>query len=584
LTSEGITNGRDPAERLWALVDAGIAVSSQLDLITVLRSIVRTACEIIGTKYGAIGVIDSDGTALSNFIFHGVSDEERQAIGHLPVGRGLLGAVIDDPRPIRLDDIAADPRSVGFPQNHPPMTSFLGVPVQAKGNVFGNLYLTEKVSGASFTEEDERFAVALASQAAVAIENARLYAEAHRSERSARRRFRELELVQEIGAAMLGEFELTRLLRMITLRSRELVSADSSCIALHDESKTSFRVRMAAGRGASKLEGFVVPAEGSVSEYVTTTSRAQLLTDTRRLDGPAPKVADVVGARSAIFAPISDRGQNIGVLVVMSQLPDVFDDEDLFIVQRFADHASLALRNANTVAIELERTRMEVELRSEQVRAELRGQSLRAVIRAQEDERLRVARELHDSFGQTLASILLGLKIVEQQKTLADVRGRVADLREVTAEAAAEVRRISLELRPVALDDFGLVVALERLAREVEERGGPRVETDLGLADRFSHEVETVFYRVAQEALNNAVRCADASRISLSLAADAGQIRLAVEDDGVGFDPQSVDGEKLGIVGMRERAELIGGRLEVKSSPGAGTAVELTVPRARAGR
>ncbi len=578
MTSGGEKDTGDSAERLWALVDAGIAVSSQLDVVTVLRSIVDTACEVIGTKYGALGVIDAQGTGLSNFIFHGISDAESKAIGDLPVGRGLLGAVIDEAQPIRLDDLTADPRSVGFPPNHPPMKTFLGVPVQSKGSVFGNLYLTEKLSGERFTEEDIRLATALAAQAGVAIENARLYAGAHRSENAARRRFRELELVQEIGAAMLGEFEVTRLLRTITLRARELVSADSSCIALYDEPSKSFRVRTAAGKGAGKLEGISIPAEGSVTAHVSETARAILVSDTRDPDAAPSPIAEVVNARTAIFAPIFGREKSIGVLVVLSELAHVFDEEDLFIVQRFADHASLAVRNANTVAMELERTRMEGELESEHLQGELRRQTLRAVIRAQEDERLRVARELHDSFGQTLASILLGLKLVEQQKTLPDVRRRVADLRDVTSEAAAEVRRISLELRPVALDDFGLAVALDRLARDFEERGTVEIETHLAEA-RFAPEVETVFYRVAQEALTNASKHGGASRISLSLAESGDQLCLMVSDDGSGFDVQAVDGQALGIMGMRERADLIGGRLDVTSSPGEGTKVVLTAPK-----
>jgi signal transduction histidine kinase len=230
-------------------------------------------------------------------------------------------------------------------------------------------------------------------------------------------------------------------------------------------------------------------------------------------------------------------------------------------------------------ALELERARIESELEGSRVREELRRQTLRSVIRAQEAERLRIAQELHDSFGQMLASILLGLKVVEQQDTIADVRHRIADLRELTAEAAAEVRRIALELRPVALDDFGLSVALQRLARDAEERSEVTIDTDLLVETRFAREVETVFYRVAQEAITNALRHGRATRISLSLLEAGDRISLVVSDNGSGFNPGAVLGEALGIVGMRERADLIGGRLAVRSAPGEGTTVELVAPK-----
>lgn len=567
------------SERLWALVDAGVTLARELDIDSILRTIVTTACSVIRCRYGALGVVNADRTGLENFFYTGISEEERARIGDLPRGRGLLGVLIDEPHPLRLDDLASDPRRVGFPEGHPPMHSFLGVPVASKGHVFGNLYLTEKLDGGPFTAEDEMLAIALASQAAVAIENAHLYADAHRAEAEARRRLRELELVQEVGTAMLGEFEVTRVLRTITLRARELVAADSSAIALYDEERDCFRIRVAAGRSASMLEGLEIPPEGSITSTVSDSGMPLLVGDTEQVDGMSMWIADRARMRSMLLAPMLEHGSRSGVLIVTGETVDRFDDEDLFVVQRFADLGSLALRNARTVSIELEQTRMVAELDRAREREESRAQMLHAVIRAQEDERLRVAHELHDSFGQLLASVLLALKLVDQQRTLPEARARLADAREITAAAAGEVKRIALELRPASLDDYGLPAALRRLASDAQERSGVSVVTEIATEGRPSSVVETVVYRVAQEALTNALKYADASRISLSLAEVWGQMRLLVKDDGQGFELANVDGRGLGLIGMRERAHLVGGRLEIDSAVGAGTSVELVVPR-----
>ena len=244
--------GRD---RSWVLLDAIVSLSGELNLDVVLRRIVDVACRVIGAKYGALGVIDEQRTGLSNFVYRGITEEERERIGRLPVGRGLLGALIDDPRPIRLTEIGTDYRSVGFPANHPVMNSFLGVPVVSRGHVFGNLYLTEKIDGSEFSEEDEQLAVALASQAGVAVENARLYGSSMASEVSARRRLRELEVVQEIGAALLGELDPTRVLRKIVHEALDLMGASAAYVAMPDGTDDRLQIRVAAGRGTGAVEG-----------------------------------------------------------------------------------------------------------------------------------------------------------------------------------------------------------------------------------------------------------------------------------------------------------------------------------------
>ena len=373
----------DVDQRRRRLVEAGIAITSELSLDAVLQTLIRIAAELTGARYSALGVIDRGGHALERFVTFGIGEAERAAIGDLPRGRGILGVLIEDARPLRLDDLMRDPRAVGFPPNHPPMRSFLGVPVMTRGVAFGNLYLAEKQPEGSFTDEDEEIVTLLAAQAAVAIENA-----------------------------------------------------------------------------------------GSV--------------------------------------------------------------------QRDA---------------------------------------LRRAVQAQEAERKRLARELHDETGQALTSILLGLAAVESSKRAEEAHAAAAELRGLVVETLQNVRRLAVELRPSALDDFGLEPALRRLGETVREGGtlDVQVETRLG-AVRLPADVETALYRIVQEALTNAVKHAGANHVSVVVTRKATGVQVMIEDDGSGFDPAARSTGGLGLLGMRERVELLDGTLAIDASPGAGTTLIVELP------
>ena len=375
----------DENARRRALVEAGIAITSELSLDAVLQTLIRIAAELTGAQYSALGVIDRSGRELDRFVTFGIDDEARAAIGELPRGRGILGVLIADARPLRLDDLTQDPRSVGFPPNHPPMRSFLGVPVMTRGVAFGNLYLAEKQPTGPFSEEDEETVTLLAAQAAVAIENA-----------------------------------------------------------------------------------------GSV--------------------------------------------------------------------QRDA---------------------------------------LRRAVQAQEAERRRLARELHDETGQALTSMLLGLASVERAETAEEARIAAGELRELVVETLQNVRRLAVELRPSALDDFGLEPALRRLGQTVKEGGAldVQVETRLG-AERLLPEVETAVYRIVQEALTNVVKHAAAERVSIVVTRMPQRLIVMIEDDGSGFDPGAGPGEGLGLLGMRERVQLLDGLLTIEAQPGSGTTLVAELPLA----
>ncbi len=539
-----------PGDRLRTLVDAGIALSSELSLDALLQRTVETAAQLTEARYAALGVVDRAGHRLERFFTTGIDAETYAAIGELPRGRGILGVLIRDAHPLRLRDIAADPRSVGFPANHPPMLTFLGVPIVLRGIAFGNLYLTEKAHGAEFTSEDEELTQLLAAQAAVAIENARLYA-------SSNHWLRQLETLNEIGAALASEVELEPLLGLVARRMQELVEARIVLIALPD-AEGSLRVVGAAGRDDAMGRELALSTTktGRVLER-GHTERVDAVVDDPEVD---QQIARELGVTTAIYLPLSVRGRPLGVVVVHDKLATDprFDDADVRLAESLVARAAIA-----------------VDL-SERVTRD----SLRRVVQAQELERARLARELHDETGQALASILLGLRQLEDAVETDEARAAAADLRDLVVATLQDVRRLAVELRPSALDDFGLVPAVERLAATVSE-SGPAVDVAAQLGDaRLAADAETVLYRIVQESLTNVVKHASADHVSITLVRKGPAAVVVVEDDGTGFDPAGLRDGALGIAGMRERVALVGGRLTIESSPSRGTTLVAEVPAA----
>jgi signal transduction histidine kinase len=538
-------------DRLRALVEAGVAIASELSLDALLQRLVEKAAELTGARYAALGVIDPGGSGLEQFVTTGIDAETHAAIGDLPRGRGILGALIRDASALRLDDLGEDPRSVGFPPNHPPMRSFLGVPIMLRGVAYGNFYLTEKEGGRDFTEEDEELVTLLGSQAAVAIENARLY-------EASTGWSRQLESLNEVGNALVTETDLDRLLDLIARRLRELLDARVVMVVL-PEGREELRFAAVAGDGAENLVGRATTREGSKSGRVLERRRSERVDSV--LDDPDvnPEATRLLGARTGLWVPLVTRGQAIGVIAAHDKLGDDarFTDYDLRLAETFATRASVAVDLSERIARD----------------------ALRRVVEAQELERRRLSRELHDETGQALTSILLGLRSLEESLETDDARAATADLRELVVATLQDVRRLAVELRPSALDDFGLVAALEHLTASFQEQTA--IEVDLGVAlgeGRLPGEVETALYRIVQEALTNVVKHARAQRVSISLTRMQHSVKAVVEDDGQGFDPEDTREGGFGVVGMRERLSLFGGRLVVESRPGAGTTIVADVP------
>jgi signal transduction histidine kinase len=533
-----------------ALVEAGIALTSELSLDALLQRLVESASELTGARYVALGVIDRSGAELERFLTTGIDAETKAAIGDLPRGRGILGVLIREDEPLRLHNLGDDPRSVGFPPNHPPMKTFLGVPVHLRGVAYGNLYLTEKAGGEDFTDEDQELVELLASQAAVAIENARLY-------EAATTWSRQLESLNEVGNALATETDLDRLLDLVARRLGELLDARLVTVLL-PSGDDELRFAAVAGDRAG-LVGTTITRSTSKTGRVLErrqSERADSVLDDPDVDHEAMRL---LGARSGLWVPLLVRGRAIGVLAAHDKLgADVrFTDTDLRLAETFATRAALAVDLSERIAQD----------------------ALRRVVEAQELERRRLARELHDEMGQALTSILLGLKALEERTGDEASRAATQELRELVVSTLQDVRRLAVELRPTALDDFGLVAALERLTASFGEQTGISVDFETALADeRLPEEVETALYRIVQESLTNVVKHARARRVSILLARKEGSVKAVVEDDGRGFDPAEQAGDGFGLVGMSERLALLGGRLEVESDADAGTTIAAEVP------
>jgi signal transduction histidine kinase len=537
--------------RLRALLEAGMAITSELSLEALLQRLVTTAAELTGAQYAALGVIDPGGTQLERFLTTGIDDATHQAIGDLPRGRGILGVLIDEAAPLRLHDLSEDPRSVGFPPMHPPMRTFLGVPILLRGVAYGNFYLTEKTDGEDFTDEDEDIVELLAGQAAVAIENARLY-------EAATQWSKQLESLNEIGNALATETDLEPLLDLVARRLLELLNARLVTVLL-PVGANELRFVAVAGEGGADLIGQTMPRAASKSGRVIERGRSERVDSV--LDDPEVdhEVMRRFGARSGLWVPLVARGRTIGLLAAHDKLvPDArFTDNDLRLAETFASRAS--------VAVDL----------SQRVERD----AFRRVVEAQELERRRLARELHDETGQALTSILLGLKGLEDSVGNDEARTAVAGLRELVVATLQDVRRLAVELRPKVLDDFGLMPALERLTESFAAQTGIDVRFESGLGDeRLVAEVETALYRIVQESLTNVVKHAHARVVSIVLARKPDAVAIVIEDDGLGFNPDSTREGGFGLEGMRERVGVLGGKLQVESRAGAGTAIVAEVP------
>jgi signal transduction histidine kinase len=534
-------------DRNAMLLEAAVALSSELSLPAVLQRIVDLAARVTGARYAALGVLGPGGELIAEFITIGVSDEQRAAIGHTPVGRGVLGVLIHDATPLRLHEISEDPRSVGFPPNHPEMHSFLGAPVKAHGRVFGNIYLTEKQGARDFDDKDERALLALATQAGVAIENAQLYEEVRRHERW-------LAAIHDVTTSILSGVDVQTMLELVARLARELVEADLATIAVPDDGSTTLVIRVADGRHAEALRGLTVPEDESISGEVIRTGKPVILADASAGDRAYQPMIRTGEIGPAIFVPLVRESRPFGTLAVANRLgAEPFIDRDVELVKNFADQASVALEYA----------RAQAELH-------------RLVVM---EDRERIAKELHDGVIQSLFAVGMGLQATATLSPNEELQRRVESAVNEIDRAIRDLRNFIFGLRPGILADRQLDQALRTLAEDFQEKAGVTTAIDIDarvaaeLAGRASDVVQ-----LTREALSNVGRHAEATTCRVSLFRTAEGAVLEIDDDGRGFNPGAPRTGGHGLRNIRERCAALGGAVQIQSTPGDGTTLRITLP------
>ena len=543
--------------RLARLIDAGRGLMSELDLETVLDRLLETAADLTGARYVALGVLDESRRELARFLTRGIDEETHRGIGDLPRGRGLLGVLIEDPRPLRLDDVGDHPRSYGFPPGHPPMRSFLGVPILIRGQAYGNLYLSEKAGGEPFSSEDEEAVVVLADWAAIAIENAGLYRDVAVRREELERAVRGLQATAAIARAVGGETDLERILELVVKRGRALMDAHDVLIMLRDGDE----LVIAAGAGHVDVgRAARLPLVGSTAGQVLAQGRSRRIADAARELLIPPEQLGLDHASTALLVPLVYRGQSLGVLAAFDRLDGdgAFSRDDEQLLEAFAAQAATAVATAKSVE------------------ADRRRRSLAAA----EAERHRWARDLHDETLQALG----GLKVLlSSAARLDDPEAMRSAMRDATQQLTGDIqslRSLIAELRPPALDQLGLAPALASLAHRTGAGNGLEIAADVVLPDdrRLGADAETTVYRVVQESLTNVVKHAQASSVALTVRCEGHEVEVCVTDDGIGFDPGDGSAAGFGLAGMRERVELAGGELTVAPGAEAGTVVRARLP------
>ena len=542
-------------DRMRGLLEAVVAVSSGLDLESTLRRIVETAVELVDATYGALGVIGNDGQ-LAEFIPVGLTEEEIGRIDHWPAGRGLLGLLIKEPWPLRLASIAEHAESSGFPAGHPPMRSFLGVPVRVRDEVFGNLYLTDKRGGGEFTEDDEAVLLALGAAAGVAAENARLYQAARRSQRW-------IQASSEVTTALLSGAEPGEVLARITSQARELSDADIAVLALPDEEGRRLTVTYADGDGAQAVRGLVLPTGQSISGQVLATgdpvTSADFAGDER---AAAAMRAAISHVGPAVVFPLGAPGSHRGVLTIGRRHGrEPFPTAEVSFAASFAAQAG--------VALELAASRAEAEWLSVY------------------QDRDRIARDLHDLVIQRLYATGMSLQGTIPMISRPEVADRVSRAVDDMDQTIKEIRGaiFALQARDAARPSDPRADIVHLVEEMTAVLGfAPSLRLGSGLRTLNNEELTEQALAVLREALSNMARHAGASRADVTLDVDQdGILSVIVTDDGTGIPP---GGRRSGLRNLADRAAELGGELRLgqaePAAPRPGTRLEWRVPVAAA--
>ncbi|MBT0772794.1 GAF domain-containing protein [Kineosporia sp. J2-2] len=528
----------DTEQQLHRLLDAVIAVASDLSLPDTLRRITQLAADLAEAKYAALGLLGPDGVDLVDFITVGIPGHQRAKIGDPPRGRGILGVLIDLPVPLRLDNLGDHPASTGFPAHHPPMGSFLGVPLRVRGEVFGNLYLTEKRDGGTFTERDEQLIVALAAAAGIAIENSRLFD-------VTRRREAWLTAAGDVTKSLLAGAETEETMRLVVERASTVAGGGASFLLLND-ADGSLSIRAAHGENTAVLLGTTYQLDQK-----RLSERQAFLTE-GIVDGPG--ISERFGGPS-VLVPLVVGNVVIGALaIVRPPRAEPYSEADMHMVESFAGHAALAVQFSRQAA---DRQRL-------------------AVL----EDRDRIARDLHDLVIQRIFAVGLGLQSIGMNIDNAAQSSKLSGLIDDLDTTIHAIRTSIFSLQQQ--EDESTSLRSEALGVVTEATSALGFEPVLTFRGPVDTLVPAAVYAdllaVLREALSNAARHAHATHVEVRLSVDAGQVTLEVEDDGSGVATDAKTG--TGTTTMRTRAERHGGScgLSARDDGASGTVVVWQVP------
>ena len=534
-----------------SLYEAISALTSELSLDVVLQKVADLSRQLVGATYSALGVVGEDGK-LVQFITSGISQRNRERIGSIPEGKGVLGVVIRERKSLRLANITQHPESTGFPPNHPSMKSFLGVPVVSKGQVLGDLYLTNKIGAPEFSPDDEAMVTLFAAQAAVSIENARLF-------ENETRRLAQLDVLNRIGRELTRIVDMDRIFDTVARMISEGFNYQNVQVLWVDKANNLLQVRALAGLIQDKSSlGATRSIDNGIAGWVARHEETALCDDVAHDTRYFPLPGLVT--RSELAVPVLVKGEVIAVIDSGSMEPGAFDDSDVKTMETLADLLAVAIEN--------------IQLYGQQ-----REQSRQLAVA---EERERIGRDLHDGVIQSIYAVGLTLEDIaehtekEPTKIGPRVEGTVQDLNQVIKD----IRSYIMDLLPRELQGRRPDEALESLIRYLEERSGASVELDAGIDLDSMPELYVVnLWHIFQEAFSNIEKYAGASRVTVSLAISDGVLSLEIGDDGVGFELEKAEmGRGYGLSNIKDRAERLGGILVIDSAPGKGTKLDIKVP------
>jgi signal transduction histidine kinase len=544
---------QDARSALKAVAEAGIAITSELSLQSVLETLVRVACGRVRARYAALSVLGADG-AIAQFITEGVTAEERAAIGHVPVGSGLLGVLLREGESLRIDDMSKDPRHVGFPENHPPMKSVLGVPLTFGRRIIGNLYVTDRLDGKPFTEEDRELLSLLAAQASVAVRNAELY-------EAQLRRTEEWRALFELGQEVTASPRIKEVFESVVERAQRLLGTDVVTLMLVTSDRKS--LRLAAQRGVRdpdvrKMEIANAGVQALALESGGTVTIPDFEQD-QRLKNSKSHFASTERLQSMIIVPLAAKQDLMGTLMVANRRKTEFSPQEVELLEAFANWTSVAIESSQFY------DKMESLARLE--------------------ERERIGMDLHDGVMQSIYAV--GLQLEAGLERLDDSPDESKDIVERAIETLnsviKDIRSYIMDLRPRVSVVADLPDAIQQLVEDV--RVNTLVEAEVTIDGSVAglsviNQTEAIaLFHIAQEALSNVIKHSRASHVAVRLSVDDRAVAVEVRDNGVGIDERRAEAyDRQGLRNMRDRARSVGANLVLDSQPGRGTTVRVELP------